>query len=88
MTWTNETLRDFGWNIQRLIEKKDLSRIESYEMFCCRTFSPICSRGPFWRLWFPKGKRPGRSQAPGRPSWTSIRLPEAFRMSASASSTA
>ncbi len=33
MNWTNETLRDFGWNIQRILEGKDLSRSESYEMF-------------------------------------------------------
>jgi anthranilate phosphoribosyltransferase len=33
MTWTDETLRRFGWNVQRLIEKRNLTREESYEMF-------------------------------------------------------
>jgi len=33
MGWSDESLRDFGWKIQRLIRKEDLSREESYEMF-------------------------------------------------------
>ena len=33
MDRTDESLRDFGWNIQKLIEKKDLTRQESYDMF-------------------------------------------------------
>jgi anthranilate phosphoribosyltransferase len=33
MTWTDESLRQFGWNVQRLIEKKDLTMEESYQMF-------------------------------------------------------
>lgn len=33
MCSTDESLKEFGWNIQRLIEKKDLTRQESYEMF-------------------------------------------------------
>jgi len=33
MTWTDESLKSFGWNIQRLIQKQDLSREESYAMF-------------------------------------------------------
>lgn len=33
MTWSEEGLRGFGANIQRLICKEDLSREESYEMF-------------------------------------------------------
>ena len=33
MTWTDESLRDFGWQIQKLIERQDLTRRESYDMF-------------------------------------------------------
>jgi len=33
MAWSEESLRQFGLNIQRLICKEDLSREESYEMF-------------------------------------------------------
>jgi anthranilate phosphoribosyltransferase len=33
MAWSDESLRQFGMNIQRLIGKEDLSREESYEMF-------------------------------------------------------
>ncbi len=33
MAWSEESLREFGVNIQRLICKEDLSREESYEMF-------------------------------------------------------
>ncbi len=33
MAWSDESLRKFGSNIQRLIRKEDLSREESYEMF-------------------------------------------------------
>ena len=33
MTWSEESLREFGGNIQKLICKEDLSREESYEMF-------------------------------------------------------
>jgi anthranilate phosphoribosyltransferase len=33
MAWSEEPLREFGVNIQRLIRKEDLTREESYEMF-------------------------------------------------------
>jgi len=33
MAWPENSLREFGANIQRLIRKEDLSREESYEMF-------------------------------------------------------
>ncbi len=33
MSWSEESLKSFGANIQKLIRKEDLSRNESYEMF-------------------------------------------------------
>ena len=60
MTWTNETLRDFGWNIQRLIEKKDLSRNESYEMFrqVLLNLQPDLQQGAFLAALVSKGETP------------------------------
>lgn len=60
MTWTNETLRDFGWNIQRLIEKKDLSRDESYEMFrqVLLNLQPDLQQGAFLAALVSKGETP------------------------------
>jgi anthranilate phosphoribosyltransferase len=31
--WSENSLKEFGWNIQKLIEKNDLSRQQSYDMF-------------------------------------------------------
>ena len=31
--WTDASLKSFGWNIQKLIDKKDLTREECQEMF-------------------------------------------------------
>lgn len=60
MTWTNETLRDFGWNIQRLIEKNDLSRNESYDMFrqVLLNLQPYLHQGAFLAALVSKGETP------------------------------
>jgi anthranilate phosphoribosyltransferase len=60
MTWTHETLRDFGWNIQRLIEKKDLGRNESYEMFrqVLLNIQPDLQQGAFLAALVSKGETP------------------------------
>lgn len=31
--WSADSIKKFGWNIQKLIEKKDLFRQQSYDMF-------------------------------------------------------
>jgi anthranilate phosphoribosyltransferase len=31
--WSEDSIKEFGWNIQKLIEKNDLSRQQSYDMF-------------------------------------------------------
>ena len=58
MTCTNEALRDFGWNIQRLIEKKDLSRNESYDMFrqMLLNLQPDLQQGAFLSALASKGE--------------------------------
>lgn len=60
MTWTHETLRDFGWNIQRLIEKQDLTRIDSYGMFrqVLLGLQPDLQQGAFLAALVSKGETP------------------------------
>lgn len=60
MTGTDESLRDFGWNIQKLIEKKDIGRNESYEMFrqVLLNLQPDLQQGAFLAALASKGETP------------------------------
>lgn len=60
MTCTQEALRDFGWKIQRLIEKKDLTRNESYDMFrqILENCQPDIQQGAFLAALAAKGETP------------------------------
>ncbi len=60
MTGTDESLRDFGWNIQKLIEKKDLCRNESYDMFrqVLLNLQPDLQQGAFLAALASKGETP------------------------------
>jgi anthranilate phosphoribosyltransferase len=58
MSWTEESLRAFGANIQRLICKEDLSREETYEMFrqVLLNFQPDLQQGAFLAALVSKGE--------------------------------
>lgn len=60
MTWTDESLKEFGWNIQKLIDKKDLTRHESYRMFCevLNDRQPDLQQGAFLAALGAKGETP------------------------------
>lgn len=60
MSWTNESLREFGWNIQKLIEKDDLTRQESNEMFrqVLLNHQPDLQQGAFLAALAAKGETP------------------------------
>ena len=60
MNWTNESLRAFGWNIQKLIEKNELTRQESYEMFkqVLLNQQPDIQQGAFLSALVSKGETP------------------------------
>jgi anthranilate phosphoribosyltransferase len=58
MEYNNETLAEFGVNIQRLINKDDLSRQESYEMFrqTLQNLQPDLQQGAFLSALAAKGE--------------------------------
>jgi anthranilate phosphoribosyltransferase len=60
MNWTDESLKLFGWNIQQLIEKQDLTRRESYEMFrqVLLDQQPDLQQGAFLAALISKGETP------------------------------
>lgn len=60
MNWTDESLRDFGWNVQKLIEKTDLTRRESYDMFrqVLLNQQPDIQQGAFLAALVSKGETP------------------------------
>ena len=60
MTSEQESLRVFGWNIQRLSEKKDLTRNESYDMFSQILLNrqPDLHQGAFLSALAAKGETP------------------------------
>ncbi len=58
--WEEESLRNFGYFIQRLLEKKDLSREESYSLFCevLGNRQPELHQGAFLAALSSKGEIP------------------------------
>ncbi len=58
--WTDDSLREFGWTIQKLIEKKDLGRRESREMFrqVLENRQPELQQGAFLAALTAKGETP------------------------------
>jgi anthranilate phosphoribosyltransferase len=58
--WTDESLKQFGWNIQKLIDKIDLTRKESYEMFrqVLLNKQPDLQQGAFLSALTAKGETP------------------------------
>jgi anthranilate phosphoribosyltransferase len=60
MNYTPETLRDFGRKIHQLIEKKDLTRTESYDMFrqILENLQPDLQQGAFLAALSAKGETP------------------------------
>ena len=58
--WTDESLKSFGWNIQKLIDKKDLSREQSQEMFreVLLNQQPDLQQGAFLAALTAKGETP------------------------------
>lgn len=60
MEWKEESLREFGRNIQKLIEKNDLTRQESYEMFSQLLLNnqPDIQQGAFLAALAGKGEVP------------------------------
>jgi len=58
--WTEDALKTFGWNIQKLIDKKDLSEAESYEMFkqILTNKQPDLQQGAFLSALTSKGESP------------------------------
>ncbi len=61
MRASDESLKNFGRNIQRLIQKEDLSRNESYEMFrqLLLNEQPDLQQGAFLAALVSKGETPG-----------------------------
>jgi anthranilate phosphoribosyltransferase len=60
MTHSAESLKHFGWNIQKLIQKQDLSREESYGMFreVLLNLQPELQQGAFLAALVAKGETP------------------------------
>ena len=60
MTWNEDDLKGFGANIQKLIEKQDLSRVESYRMFkqVLENGQPDLHQGAFLAALVSKGETP------------------------------
>lgn len=60
MEWSNESLKLFGWNIQKLIQKQDLSREESTAMFrqVLLNQQPDLHQGAFLSALVSKGETP------------------------------
>lgn len=60
-SWSDESVKEFGWNIQRLIRKEDLSREESYEMFrqVLLNRQPDLQQGAFLAALVSKGETHG-----------------------------
>lgn len=60
MTWDGETIRRFGWDIQRLIGGADLGRERSYEMFkeVLLDAQPELQQGAFLAALVAKGETP------------------------------
>ena len=58
--WTNESLKEFGWNIQKLIDNEDLKQEECYAMFCqvLRNQQPELQQGAFLAALTAKGETP------------------------------
>ena len=58
--WTDESLKHFGWNIQKLIDKIDLTREESCEMFrqVLLNQQPDLQQGAFLAALTAKGETP------------------------------
>lgn len=58
--WTNESLKEFGWNIQKLIDNQDLDQEECYTMFCqiLRNQQPELQQGAFLAALTAKGETP------------------------------
>ncbi|MCP4688453.1 MAG: anthranilate phosphoribosyltransferase [Desulfobacterales bacterium] len=59
--WTDDSIKEFGWTIQKLIDKKDLSRRESHEMFrqVLENRQPDLQQGAFLAALTAKGETPG-----------------------------
>jgi anthranilate phosphoribosyltransferase len=58
--WSEKSIKEFGWNIQKLIEKKDLSRQQSYDMFkqVLLNRQPDLHQGAFLAALVSKGETP------------------------------
>lgn len=69
--WTAESLKSFGWNIQKLIDKEDLTRDESQEMFreVLQNQQPDLQQGAFLAALSAKGETPAEIAG----AWQAIR---------------
>jgi anthranilate phosphoribosyltransferase len=58
--WTDDDIREFGWNIQKLIDRQDMTRQESYEMFrqVLLNRQPDLQQGAFLAALKAKGETP------------------------------
>jgi anthranilate phosphoribosyltransferase len=58
--WSEDSIKEFGWNIQKLIEKKDLTRQQSYDMFkeVLLNQQPDLQQGAFLSALTSKGETP------------------------------
>ncbi len=58
--WSEDSVKEFGWSIQNLIEKKDLSRQQSYDMFkqVLLNQQPDLQQGAFLAALTSKGETP------------------------------
>lgn len=58
--WSDDSIRDFGWQIQKLIDRRNLTRKESYEMFrqVLLNRQPDLQQGAFLAALKAKGETP------------------------------